>query len=91
MELSERYIQTLEKEGFDTVYEWQDEACHSGDKQISDVKTAIMVTDGFLIVDLEGVKLEVTAGKRIDIPANQLYSLSAGVSGAIYIVGEMDK
>ena len=88
MELSERYIQTLEKEGFTTVYEQQDpagtvitERSHSG-------IVCVIVTDGSITYDLNGEKKEIVAGGRVNIPANAPYSAVVGPTGWIGIIGE---
>lgn len=90
MELSERFIQSLEKEGFDTVYEWQDapgtvhaEHAHGG-------RHAIMVTDGSITFEMGGQTKVLSPGQRLNIPAGEKHTAVVGEGGAIYIVGEMD-
>lgn len=89
MELSERFIQTLEKEGYDSVHEWQDApgTVHSEHSHLG--KTTIMVTDGSITFDMAGQMKVLSPGQRLDIPAGTPHSASVGESGVIYIVGEM--
>lgn len=89
MELSERFIQTLEKEGFDSVYEWQDVPDTFYSIHSHPNKVTVYVTDGSLIIDIEGRKKVVAAGQRFDIPPETPHSVTASETGAIYIVGEM--
>jgi quercetin dioxygenase-like cupin family protein len=88
MELSERYIQTLEKEGFDTVYEWQDAPGAVHAEHSHPEAHTIMVTDGEITFKINGETKTLTPGRRLDIAANQTHSAIAGPVGAIYIVGE---
>ncbi|MCB9814552.1 hypothetical protein H6784_04000 [Candidatus Nomurabacteria bacterium] len=90
MELSERYIQKLENEGFASVYEGQDAAGKVYSERISKGKLSILVTDGSLTFTMSGREKVVAAGQRFDIPPSTTYSQVAGPLGAIYIVGEMD-
>lgn len=89
MELSERFIQKLETEGFDSVSEWQDEAGKSYPKHAHEGKTAIMVTDGSITFEIAGQKKVLFPGQRLDISAGTLHSALVGESGVIYIIGEM--
>lgn len=88
MELSERYIQALEKEGYDTVYEWQDEPGKTYEEHSHDYETAIMVTDGSMTVLINGQEQLVQANERISIKANQPHKVIVGENGVIYIIGE---
>lgn len=88
MELSERYIKILEDEGFPSVYEWQDapgtvyhEHSHQG-------KVSLFVTDGSVTFDFEGIKKEVVAGERFDVPVGKKHSAIVGPKGWIVIIGE---
>ncbi len=88
MELSERFIQKLESEGFDSVYEWQDAPDTVHTEHSHEYDTAIYVTDGEITFALQGKTKVVAAGQRIDIPAGVPYTATVGAAGAIYIVGE---
>ena len=89
MELSERFIQKLEQEDFDTVYEWQDapNAVHTEHSHPS--RTVVILTDGIITFTLQGEEKLLMPGQRLDIPAGALHSAKVGPTGAIYIVGEM--
>ena len=88
MELSERYIQKLEREGFDSVYEWQDKPGVFYPEHTHDYSTTIIITDGSLILTIRGKEKVLKAGDRAEIPAGVPHSARAGEKGVIYIVGE---
>jgi mannose-6-phosphate isomerase-like protein (cupin superfamily) len=89
MELSERFINKLEDEGFVSVFEWQDapRTVHPI-KQHKD-KVSLCVADGSMVIDCNSVKTELKAGQRFNIPPAVPYSITVGETGVIYIVGEM--
>jgi len=88
MELSERYIQTLEKEGFADVFEWQDAAGTAYAEHTHVGKVTYMVTDGTITFTLAGVDKLMKAGDRFDVPAGVPHSMLVGPHGWIGIVGE---
>ena len=88
MELSERYIQQLESEGFASVYEWQDPAGTVYEPHAHKGKVSLMVTDGSITFDFSGEKKEVKAGERFDVPVGTEHSATVGSEGWIVIVGE---
>lgn len=88
MELSERYIRQLESEGYAQVYEGQDKPDAVYPPHSHEEKSSMCVTDGSIIFEINGQTQEVTAGNRIDIPANTEHSAVVGPEGVIYIVGE---
>ena len=88
MELSERYIQTLEKEGFANVYEWQDPAGTVYAEHSHQGKVSFMVTDGSITFHVQGKTKEVLAGDRFDVPIGVPHSAVVGPTGWIVIVGE---
>lgn len=88
MELSERYIQLLEKEGFLTISE---QGGQSGELQTfsaSAVSIALLVTDGSLRVVCGAVQRTLQSGDRVDIPVLTPYLLTAGAVGYQMIMGE---
>ena len=89
MELSERYIKILEDEGFPSVYEWQDKAGTIYEAHAHKGKVSLFVTDGSIAFDFEGIKKEVVAGERFDVPVGKSHSAIVGSQGWIVIVGEM--
>ncbi|MCA9360947.1 hypothetical protein KC845_00150 [Candidatus Kaiserbacteria bacterium] len=89
MELSERYIKTLEKEGFINIYEWQDVSGTEYPLHSHQDKVTIFLTDGSVTFDFSGVKKELVAPIRFDVPPNTPHSAVVGPQGAIFIVGEM--
>ena len=88
MELSERWLQTFEEEGFASVYEWQDQAGTTFPPHAHQGKVALFVTDGSITFDLNGEKKEVVAGQRFDVPVGVEHSATVGPNGWIVIVGE---
>lgn len=90
MELSERCIQTLEKEGFSTIYEESEVAGTVHETHVHVYDVAIFVTEGVLEVKINGEKKELSAGDRINIPKNTPHSTLSGPSGCQYVIGEKD-
>lgn len=88
MELSERYIQKFEDEGFVSVYEWQDPAGTIYEEHSHQGKVSLFVTDGSVTFDFEGIKKEVKANERFDVPPGKPHSVIVGPQGWIVIVGE---
>ncbi len=89
MELSERCIQTLEKEGFPHVYEWQDKPGTVYPLHQHQDKVTIFITEGSLELTLNGATHSLRAGDRFDIPPQTEHSAVVGPSGCQYVVGEM--
>lgn len=87
MELSERLIQQLEKE-YPRVYEWQDPAGTVYEEHEHQGRTTVWLTDGSIVFDLSGEKIELKAGDRFDVPPRTKHSAVVGPEGWIVIVGE---
>ncbi len=88
MELSERWIQTFEDEGFASVYEWQDPAGTIYNEHSHKGKVSIFVTDGSITFDFNGVKKEVGTNHRFDVPVGVPHSAIVGPEGWIAIIAE---
>lgn len=88
MELSERWIQKFESEGFAQVYEWQDVAGTVYEEHSHKGKVSMFVTDGGITFDFRGEKKEIKAGQRFDVPIGVPHSAVVGPQGWIVIVGE---
>jgi len=88
MELSERWIDTFEREGFTNVYEWSDPAGTTYDTHAHEGKVSLFVTDGSIVFTFAGVTREIKAGERFDAPVNKEHSAVVGENGWIVIVGE---
>ncbi len=88
MELSERWIQRFEEEGFPSVYEWTDPPGTPYEEHAHLGKVSLFVTDGSITFDFEGVKKEIRANERFDVPAGAKHSAIVGPYGWIVIVGE---
>lgn len=88
MELSERWIQTFEREGFPHVFEWSDSPGTVYPKHSHQGKVSIFVTDGSCTFDFNGIEKTVSAGQRFDVPIGKEHSAIVGPDGWIVIVGE---
>jgi quercetin dioxygenase-like cupin family protein len=88
MELSERWLQKFEDEGFASVYEWQDPAGTVYEEHAHKGKVSLFVTDGSITFDFAGEKKEVKANERFDVPVDAPHSAIVGPQGWIVIVAE---
>lgn len=88
MELSERWIQKFEQEGFTSVYEWEDKPGTVYETHSNKGKVSIFVTDGSCTFDFSGEKRLISAGERFDVPVGEAHSATVGENGWIVIVGE---
>ena len=88
MELSERYIQKFEDEGFASVYEWQDPAGTVYEEHAHQGKVSLFVTDGSITFDIAGKEQVLKANERFDVPVGVPHSAIVGPQGWIVIVGE---
>lgn len=89
MELSERCIQTLEKEGFLHVFEWKSERGTISKEHAHQGKVTIFVTEGQLALTIAGDTHDLKAGDRFNIPPYVSHHTVAGPNGCQYVVGEM--
>jgi quercetin dioxygenase-like cupin family protein len=89
MELSERCIATLEKEGFTYVYETQDAPGAIYEEHTHENKVTLFITEGSFEITLPSGMKALTAGDRIDIPRAIPYSALVGKDGCQLVVGEM--
>ncbi len=89
MELSERCIQILEKEGFPFVYEWSDKAGTVYKEHSHQDKVVIFITEGSIDFTIDGQIKTLKAGDRLNIPPHSPHSAVVGPSGCQYVVGEM--
>jgi len=88
MELSERWLQKFEDEGFASIYEWQDAAGTVYAEHSHQGRVSIFVTDGSITYDFSGEKKEIKANQRFDIPVNVPHSAVVGSLGWIVIIAE---
>jgi hypothetical protein len=88
MELSERYIQKFEDEGFATIYEQQDKPGTVLPERTHPSKVSFFVTDGSATFTFGGEVREVKASERLDIISSVPYSITVGPHGWIAIVAE---
>lgn len=87
MELSERWLQTFENEGFAEVYEWDDAPGTVYAAHAHQGKVSLFVTDGSIVFDFSGEKREVKAGERFDVPVGVEHAAVVGPDGWNVIVG----
>jgi len=88
MELSERYIQILEKAGCADVFEWQDPAHTIYPEHTHAGKVTYMVTDGSITFTLEGGDKLIKANERYTVPVGVPHTMKVGPHGWIGIIGE---
>ena len=88
MELSERYIQQLESEGFANVYEWQDPAGTVYEAHKHRGKTVMWLTDGSIELTVGDKIVHLETGDRYDVPPETKHSAKVGQSGWIAIIAE---
>jgi quercetin dioxygenase-like cupin family protein len=88
MELSEKWLQRFEKEGFANVYDWSDSAGTEYPEHAHKGKVSLFVTDGSIEFDFSGTKKVVAAGERFDVPVGEPHSAKVGPEGWIVVVGE---
>ena len=89
MEISERSIATLEKEGFPHVYEWQDKPGTVYPEHSHQDKVTIFITEGSLELTILGETRELKTGDRFDVPPGIPHSAVVGPQGCQYVVGEI--
>lgn len=89
MELSERCLQTLEREGWPHVYEWSDAPGTEYSEHSHQDRVVIFVTEGSLTLRIGTETEELCAGDRFDIPAQTLHSATVGSHGCQLVVGEV--
>jgi len=88
MELSERCMQTLEKEGFESVFEWTDPARTEYPEHAHKGKVSLYITDGSVTFDFEGTIKVLKVGDRLDVPIGALHTATVGDRGWSVVVGE---
>lgn len=88
MELSERWFQTFEQEGFLSVYEWQDPAGTVYETHTHTGKVSLFVTDGSITFKFADKQVEIRAGERFDVPVGVAHSAVVGPQGWIVVVAE---
>ena len=89
MELSERCIQTLEKEGFPSVYEVQDAPDSIYPEHTHEGKVTVFLTEGSITFTIGEEVTILTPGDRLNIPRDTPYSGVVGSQGSQIVVGEM--
>lgn len=88
MELSERCIQTLEKENWPHIYEWQDKPGTIYPEHVHQGKVTIFVTEGYVEITIKEEKIILRAGDRFNVPPNTYHSAIVGPQGVQFVVGE---
>jgi len=88
MEQTEKYLQMFTEEGFVSVFEWTDPAGTVYEQHVHKGRVSIMVLEGSINFDFEGVKKDVQAGERVDIEPGTLHAAIVGPNGWKVVVGE---
>lgn len=89
MELSEKCIQTLEKEGFTYVYETQDAPEAIYEQHQHQDKVTIFITEGVFDITVGSQTKSLSAGDRFNIPPATPYSAVVGPFVCQMVIGEM--
>lgn len=89
MELSERCIKTLEKEGFLHIFEWHDSEGTVYEEHTHQDKVTIFVTEGSLHLFIGSEKVLLKAGDRYNIPPLTPHYGVVGPEGCQLVIGEM--
>lgn len=89
MELSERCIQTLEKEGFNYVYETQDAPGAIYEEHKHKGKVTVFVTEGSFDITVSDQVKNLISGDRFNFTPSVPYSAIVGVNGCQLVIGEM--
>jgi quercetin dioxygenase-like cupin family protein len=89
MELSERCIAQLEKEGWRHIYEWSDAPGTVYPENAHADKVVIYVTEGSLQLEIQGQIHQLLTGDRFDVPPQTPHAAIVGPEGCQYVVGEM--
>lgn len=88
MELSERCIAQLEKEGYKSVYEEQIAAGVVTEYPNTGTGTSLFVTEGSCVLSFQNKHITVSIGERQTIPHNVPYIITSGKQGCQYVIGE---
>lgn len=89
MELSERSIQSLEREGWRHIYEWSDTPGTEYPEDTHQDQVVIIVTEGSVAMCLRDQVTQLQAGDRLLIPPGVPHSAVVGPQGCQFVVGEM--
>ena len=89
MELSERCIAQLEKEGWPHIYEWSDPPGTTYPEHSHADKVVIFITEGSLQLTIGGLEHDLRTGDRFDIPPQTPHAAAVGPDGCQMVVGEM--
>ena len=89
MELSERFIEILEKEGFPFVYEWTDTPNTMYKEHEHEDKVSICITDGSIKMNVAGEVFMLTIGQRYNVPPHTKHSAIVSLDGCNFVVAEM--
>lgn len=88
MELSERYIQQLEKDGYNPVYEHYDEPNTTYKTHAHKEEHAMIIVEGSMKVMIDADMTTYFVNDRFVIPSNVEHSVVIGPKGCKYVIGE---
>lgn len=81
-------VAKLKSEGFDFVYEQEDEPNVAYDAHAHPTRTAHIVLRGWIEITADGTAHRLAVGDRFDVPAGAMHSARVGPEGCSYLVGE---
>jgi quercetin dioxygenase-like cupin family protein len=87
---SEKFKQDLYKEGFKTVFVWEDRPNAKYSAHTHPCKTVHIVLKGSITITSEGEVKTCRPFERFDVEANTIHSALIGSEGCTYIIGEFD-
>jgi quercetin dioxygenase-like cupin family protein len=80
----------LRKEGFTTIYVWQDGPNAFYPDHAHPVLSAHIILEGEMTLTVKGKTQTFKAGERCDVPANTVHSARMGPKGCRYVIGEKE-
>ena len=82
------YENQLRKEGFKTIYVWQDGPnAYYPDHTHAEI-TAHIILEGEMEVTMKGKTDKYKPGDRFDVSANTVHNAKMGKTGCKYLIGE---
>jgi quercetin dioxygenase-like cupin family protein len=84
----EKFVRTLEQEGFTHTYVWQDAPNASYPDHTHATETAHIILSGEMTLTMAGESRTYRAGERCDVPTGAVHSARMGPSGCRYLIGE---
>ena len=88
MDISTTIIQSLTAAGYSPVYVWKAPPNETDDGHMHPFDVHIVVVEGSIEIEVEEVKIRLTAEDTLNIPAYALHRAVAGPTGCTYVIAE---